>query len=147
MNGTTHVIGLPCTPSEHVSQTTEPATQLTLSYGGGMGGSKREIYAKSIKEIQKFGMTMLEVTPFFEEPEEVNPKFIVASQECKIVTDIVNTTGHSNYNKQTCTRSTITRYFRIGVKDTIKHDKFNYVPDWETRGGGLKPIKAISSQQ
>ena len=83
MNGTQHIIGLPCSPSKHVSQTIEPATKLTLSYGGGMGGSCRHIYAKSIKEIQKFGITMLEVIPFFGEAEEVNPQFVVASKTAK----------------------------------------------------------------
>lgn len=83
---------------------------------------------------------MLAITPFFGDPEKVNPQFIVAAKDCQIVTDIVDTTEHLNYHKTICNKSTTTRYFEIGLEDAIQHDKFKYVADHTALGKGLKPI-------
>jgi hypothetical protein len=133
MKATQHKIGLPCTPSKHVSQEIKKGTKIVISFGGGLGGANRTIYAKTVKEVKKFGIPMLEIVPFFGEQEELNPQFIVATQDCQIVKDVTDTTMHSNSSKTTCSFSTSTRYFVIGAADTVfKSNEY---------GGILKHIK------
>ena len=145
MNGTKHIIVLPCSPSTQVSFTDkEKAIKIKISYGGGMGGANRTIYAKEIKEVKKFGIPMLEITPFFGEKEELNPQFIVASQECRMAIQVVDTSAHSNYGGGNKTTG-VTRFFELGMKDTVINQSHQYVSDTSISGKGLNPIKKISS--
>lgn len=116
----THFISNPVSPSENISLTSERATKVTITYGGGMGGSKREIYAKSVIEVQKFGMTFVQLTPFFGEVEQINPKYIVSLQECNMVTQVTDSTKHANFHKKVCERRTITCFYEVGIKDVVQ---------------------------
>lgn len=146
MNGIKHIIGLPCSPSKQVSFTDkEKGTKIKISYGGGMGGANRTIYAKEIKEIKKFGIPMLEIIPFFGEQEELNPQFIVASQECKMGIQVVDTSAHSNFNDGGNKTTGVTRFFELGLNDTVDNQSTQYVSTKNIGGKGLNSIKTISS--
>lgn len=106
-------IGLPVSPSEMISIDSFPATKIKISYGGGMGGSSRDIYAQKVEEVEKFGKTFVRITPFFGSIEEVNPNFIVFMETGKVVIQVVDTTQHSNHHKYTCEYSELTRFFYV----------------------------------
>lgn len=146
MKGTRHIIGLPCSPSRQVSFTDkEKGTKIKISFGGGMGGANRTIYAKEVKEINKYGIPMLEITPFFGEKEELNPQFIVSSQECRIAIQVVDTSAHSNYRTNGNKTTGLTQFFELGMNDTVDNQATQYVSTKSISGKGLSPIKKIPS--
>ncbi len=123
-------IGLPFIPSKNLSVYSFPATKIKISYGGGLGGSVNNIYAQKIKEIEKYGQKFVHITPFFGEPEEINPRFIVSIEEGQVVIQVTDTTEFSNYHEKKCEYSELTRFFYLRknvryklIEKTLVHQK------------------------
>jgi len=98
-------IGLSCSPSKRISSDNFKATEILISYGGGMGGANKTFYV-----INKNGN---QYTLISGEVIILNPNFIVMERQVELVEQVIDTTAHSNYSTKTCEQSILTEYYKL----------------------------------
>ena len=89
------IIGRTCSPSKLIEINEHLMTKIKISFGGGMGGANRTIYAEQIMSDTK---TDLIVKQFDNEIITINKEFIVYREPVKVISQISDTTAHSNYH-------------------------------------------------
>ena len=101
----TYEIGYPCSPSQNISQDRIKATEILVTWGGGMGGASKRYYAlkKNGNELHLLNGDII----------KLNPNFIVHEKEVNIVKVVTDTTEHSNFRKHTVNSSIVTQYILL----------------------------------
>jgi len=113
-------IGLPVTPAKHLSLDIILATEILITYGGGVGGSNKTYYAIDS------GTNMNDYIVLNGETVFINPEFIVTKRKVRIAKVITDTTGHSNHSKVTCECSMLTRYILLKFEELYELDAYSY---------------------
>lgn len=103
-------IGKPCSPSTILGTEEIKATKVVISYGGGMGGSSRTLYAKKIKKVED---NFYKLTLIDDKIEEVGINFVVSKRAKTILKLSVDRTAHANYHKHTCNKQISVQYFEF----------------------------------
>ena len=106
-------IGLPCTPSKRTSSKTIEGFRVFITYGGGMGGGNKTYYATKLNSVGWcWKLTLIDGYVI-----EVNPKFVVECEDCKIV---INEYSFDNipYYKD-C--NGITQYYFLHLNEDAKN--------------------------
>ena len=93
----------PCSPSTVKEFKEIKATEILVSWGGGMGGASKSYYAT---EVNGDELTLLP----HGEKITINPKFIVHSKSVTFVKLVTDVTAHRNYSERTCKSSISTHY-------------------------------------
>lgn len=113
----TYEIGLSCSPSHHVEDSTINVTEFMITFGGGMGGANKKRYATSYKKDGIF----YEITLNDGLKERYNENHIVSMIEKKLVKVVIDTTKHVNYNKHVTDETVLkTEYFLLNTNDEYK---------------------------
>lgn len=113
-------IGKSCSPSTIISHESVVVDELTLSYGGGIGGSKEILYITNSKPL---GTKNIEVILLNGENITINLDFMVKTREVKLIKVVADITEHLNYHKHTCSKAIETQY--ILLEHNQKYD-FSY---------------------
>lgn len=121
-------IGFECTPSRWITKepSYEKVTQLTLSYGGGMGGTKETRYVKRVKEIIPnkmmtfIGLKGKEIT--------INTNYIVKAENYTVVSAQHKTTNSHSKPIVTINKLIDDKYIgKIKLADTYNE----YIADYD----------------
>lgn len=111
-------IGLSCTPSEILDYKTVKCQRMIISYGGGIGGSKKEYFAKKVTRNKTTNMLSIE---FVQGGKiQVNPSFLVEQEECEVFILTTDITKHVNYHSRQCNKSILTEYFKISFGNKVE---------------------------
>ena len=102
-------IGLPCSPSHRIEYTELKVTEVLISYGGGMGGINKKYYGMDIIN-NNFKLITGEII-------YINPNYIVTKRDVTIIKQIINTTGHTNYQGKICNESILTQLFLLDYNE------------------------------
>ena len=103
-------IGKPCSPSKLIYKKETPITHILVTFGGGMGGARKEFYAMSVEDTND---GFLKITDFLYRTYVINKSFIVFSNPASLVLIKVDTTEHSNFRKTVCSKSEVSQWFLI----------------------------------
>jgi len=106
----TFEIGAPCSPSYLISSKTEKCLKISVTAGGGMGGSFWDEFGTTKDVIENGGFIKLKDVVTKKE-KILNTNFIVKAEEVMIVKCVWDTTNWANYNKTTCKKQTRTLYY------------------------------------
>lgn len=101
--------GLPVSPSTRLSQKEIKVTKILISYGGGMGGANETHYAKKV--VQSEGN--VKITTFDGRTIDINPRFIVYKEPCRILEIVTDVTAHTNYHGYKVKKEILTEYVEI----------------------------------
>ena len=116
MKKNTVVIGKPVSPSTILSAEEIKVEQIVLSYGGGMGGTTRTLYAVSRTKVEDnfYALTLIDGKEL-----EVGISFVVSKEPKKIVKLHTDKTLHSNYHKIVCRKSEMLEYILLEVDESF----------------------------
>lgn len=131
-------IGAPCSPSYLISSKTEKCLKISVTAGGGIGGSFWNEFGTTKDDFKNGGfITLKDVVT--KKTKQINTAFIVDVEEVKIVKCVWNTTFWVNRNKIVCEKQTRTLfyYFPTDAKVTILDD---YKCNEEIRSHMVKSI-------
>lgn len=94
-------IGLPFTPSKMIKKETKVGYRITLSWGGGIGGSTIDLF--TLEDVP----TMLKTSPQFitindnvAKGEVINTSFIVRVTPVKLIHTVVENLGNNNFESR-----------------------------------------------
>jgi hypothetical protein len=111
-------IGLPCSPSKRISVETIKATEILVSYGGGLGGTSKTYYFTE-KNSDTYTLVNGEVI-------RLNSNFIVMEKPIVLVKQITDTTNHSNYRSTKYKKTILTEYYKLKYEQDFEIlDKYN----------------------
>jgi len=116
--------GLCCTPATMVDTQELGATEILISYGGGMGGANQTIYAldyKLDKDNSLYNIEVLDGTT-----TKINKDFIVKIQDKTIIRTETDVRKRSDGFK------TIVNYYAIDKNDTYHIATKSYVNDMKS---------------
>jgi len=115
-------IGLPCSPSKRIESEEIKATEIIITYGGGMGGANKKYYATEVVDN-----TLTLITG---EVVKINPRYVVTERNVTLVKQVIDTTEHSNYHSHTCSKSIVTEYHLLEYGEEYKiTDKYIQAKD------------------
>ena len=116
-------IGYPCSPSKKISDEVLELVKIRYSFGGGMGGASKTIYAKTMERCTIDDMFYVAILPSGEKIR-IGREFIVDFNDVSIVKLVTDTTAHSNYNKTTVNKSILTEMYllKFGQKYELVND-------------------------
>lgn len=121
------IFGLPCSPSKLVSHKEQQCEEFVLSYGGGIGGSKRTIHATQTvynEDKKEYCLDLING-----EREFINLNFVVSRRQRKVVTLEFDTTAHANYHEKKYEKATCIAVYAMSILNTYEvidrylHDK------------------------
>lgn len=134
----TIVLGLPCTPSKFISADLKLGYKILISYGGGMGGANRTIYAyvneQTISVLENVTAKFINFTNINNEEVTINTDFIVMVSKCNLVTTKIDATEHYNYGKETKQKGS-GEYKAVILKDTFEigiNDAYVFKDEYHT---------------
>jgi hypothetical protein len=95
----------PCQPSEHLNFGEIKATEILVSWGGGMGGANKTYYTT---KNNGGDYTLLDGSVI-----TLNPEFIVHKKKVKLVKMVTDTTKHTNYHEDNSIKTVVTEIFKL----------------------------------
>ena len=114
----TYEIGYPCSPSNNISHETIKATEILVTWGGGMGGSSKRYYALSKNGKNEFKLLDGDTI-------KINQEYIVHEKKVTIIKVVTDITAHSNYHKKTCNKAIKTEYILLNFGEVPAYvDKY-----------------------
>jgi len=106
----TYEVGLPVSPASLVSKKIEKASKVTISAGGGIGGSLWNEYGEVKGDVANGGFIVI-VDAITKEERTINTRFVVEVEEVQLLKVVSDTTSHANHYKTTCKKQTQTIYY------------------------------------
>lgn len=135
----TFKIGKPCSPSATPEVIRRlPALKVTMSCGGGMGGSRWDEYIWEETNIPTD--TIIKVTNILDEEISINTRFVVKSERVDILVVEHDVTDFVNYHSKNCDTATNVHY--IAVKPNQPYAITDRYDDW-TNHCSEKVVKTI----
>jgi len=105
-------IGRPCSPSKLVKIEELILTKIKISFGGGIGGANKEIFAE---EIISENENEIVVKQFDNKVINISKSFIVYREQIKAILHITDTTQHSNYHEKRVKSSELTKIYELSI--------------------------------
>lgn len=100
----------PCSPSSLISSKSEKCLKISVTAGGGMGGSFWQEFGTTKDDVKNGGfITIKDVVT--KKTKTINTAFIVKVEEVKVVKSVWDTTKWANYNQKVCEKQTQTIYY------------------------------------
>ena len=117
-------IGLPCTPSKHISHEIIPAIKVRVTFGGGMGGTNKNYYCLVVNTRNHDFYYLTLITG---EEIQINPKYIVEIKKANLVKLVTDITEHTNYHKVEVKKHIKTQYIELNYRETYDLNPNEYV--------------------
>lgn len=103
-------IGAPCAESYLISSKTEKCLKISVTAGGGIGGSFWKEFGTTKDDVNNGGFITLKDAVTKRE-KQINTAFIVDVEEVQVVKSVWNTTNWANCDKKVCENQTTTLYY------------------------------------
>lgn len=133
--------GLPCAPSSKIGEEKHSAKKVLLTFGGGMGGSHKEIFIKD-KDIKYNTHGIAKVIDVFtNEVVEINAKYVVSSNDIDLLFFKFDTTEISNYHEKKYKYTELIEVYEIPKNAVIK-----FVSSYHAPKSKVKCIKNFNQE-
>lgn len=113
-----------CSPSKHISdREIKDVRKITISFGGGMGGVNNIYYGASLVVMSN---NFYSIVTHKGEFIDINKRFIVLIERCKLAEIVSDVTEHSHHNKEKHDKLIQKIYYELKENETYEYvDKQN----------------------
>lgn len=127
----TFKIGLPCSPATMLTTAKAKATEIIVTYGGGMGGTNETYYA----QYQRPGATDNEIVIRDISGREItlNRRYIVRTEPVTILEVVTDITAHTNYGQKVCSKDILHEFFAFRANEEVTISKTEFTGRYESK--------------